>query len=150
MPYCYEYPRPMVTADIMVFYPSAEEPEKLLLIQRKNPPFAGRWAFPGGYLEPDESLEACAARELEEETGLTKLALQQFKTVSTPGRDPRGHTITTVFTANANEDTLLEACAADDAAALRWFAIDEIPLLAFDHSEILQDFLDNGPCIRSL
>jgi len=138
----------MVTADIMVFYPSTGQPEKLLLIQRKNPPFAGRWAFPGGYLEPDESLEACAARELEEETGLTKLALQQFKTVSTPRRDPRGHTITTVFTANASDDTLMEAHAADDAAALRWFLIDEIPPLAFDHSEILQDFFDKGPCIR--
>ena len=142
MPYCYDYPRPMVTADIMVFSPSLREPAEILLIQRKHPPFEGMWAFPGGYLDENESLEDCAMRELREETGLRLPLKGQFRTVSTPGRDPRGHTITTVFVAEASQEALKKARAGDDAAALCRFPLHALPPLAFDHGEILKAYLE--------
>ncbi len=142
MPYCYDYPRPMVTADIMVFSPSLREPVEILLIQRKHPPFEGMWAFPGGYNDENESLEATAQRELFEETGLRLPLKGQFRTVSTPGRDPRGHTITTVFVAETPPELLRQAKAGDDAAALRAFPLHALPPLAFDHGEILKAYLE--------
>ncbi len=141
MAYCYEYPRPMLTADMMIFYPGIIEPSQILLIQRKHDPFAGMWALPGGFNEMDETLEETARRELLEETGLEIANMRQFKTVSTPGRDPRGRTVTTVFVGIAGTEDLHRAIAGDDAGALRFFELTDLPPLAFDHAEILSDFL---------
>jgi len=136
MPYTYEYPRPAVTADCVVFGVDAEG-LKVLLIQRDREPFAGRWALPGGFLEPDESPEEAARRELEEETGLVPAYLVQFHTFGKPGRDPRGHVVTVAHYA------LVKGCggrvgAGSDARAAAWFRLREQPPLAFDHEEILE------------
>ena len=131
----YPYPRPMVTTDVVVLRKNRDTPE-ILLIQRGKDPFAGSWAFPGGFVNENEDLEAAARRELQEETGLSGLTLFQFQAVGTPGRDPRGHTISVVFVATCPmENSDVEA--ADDAAAATWFPLDDLPELAFDHSEIL-------------
>jgi 8-oxo-dGTP diphosphatase len=108
------------------------------LIQRKGEPFQGKWAIPGGYMEIDEALECTATREIEEETGLQALNLTQFHTFSALGRDPRGRTITAAYITFLSAIPLAEIKAADDAADARWFAIDALPSLAFDHQEILQ------------
>jgi 8-oxo-dGTP diphosphatase len=136
--YCYPFPRPAVTADVACF---AEEGGRsyLLLIQRNHEPFAGRWALPGGFVDEDESLEAAALRELEEETGLTGVALEQFGAYGDPGRDPRGHTVTIAYLARLPRR--LRAAAADDAASADWFPVDELPPLAFDHDRVIADAL---------
>ena len=131
----YPYPRPMVTTDVVVLRKNLGTPE-ILLIQRANDPFAGSWAFPGGFVDENEDLEAAAHRELEEETGLADLTMFQFQAVGTPGRDPRGHTISVIFVATCPiEDS--EVTAADDAVQAAWFPLDNLPDLAFDHSDIL-------------
>ncbi len=135
MSYTYEYPRPAVTVDIMVF--DREEPQNLLLIQRKNPPFQGLWAFPGGFVDPDETLEMAAKRELEEETGISINHLEQFKTFSEPDRDPRGRTISTIFFAAIEKKATVTA--GDDAAKASWFKINELPQLGFDHQKIIME-----------
>jgi len=135
MGYTYEYPRPALTVDIIVFRRKDKIPE-VLLIKRKNPPFAGQWAFPGGFVNIDEGLEDAALRELQEETGLLLPGLIQLHTVGTPGRDPRGHTVSVIFTAFVNYQ-VSEVKGADDAENASWFAIDLIPGLAFDHNAIL-------------
>ncbi|MCK5701110.1 MAG: NUDIX hydrolase, partial [Cyclobacteriaceae bacterium] len=94
--YTYNYPKPSVTTDCILIRKSGREKE-ILLIKRKYDPFLGKWALPGGFVEIDEDLEAGANRELEEETGLKNIALTQFKTYGTPGRDPRGRTISVVY-----------------------------------------------------
>lgn len=132
--YCYEYPRPAVAVDIVLLYRSGDAVE-VLLIKRAREPFKGRWAFPGGYVEEDESLEDAAARELLEETGLSGIHLEQIGAFGDPGRDPRGHTISIVFSAVL--DDCLEAKAADDAADAAWHSALAPPKLAFDHSKIL-------------
>ena len=100
----------------------------------------GTWALPGGFVEIDEDLHAGALRELEEETGLKSIALAQFKTYGTPGRDPRGRTISVVYYGLlTNESQKIEA--GDDAAEASWFELNELPELAFDHEEILKDFI---------
>lgn len=133
--YTYRHPRPMVTTDVVVFRSNDGVPE-VLLIQRANEPFAGRWAFPGGFVDENEDLEAAAHRELAEETGLEGLTLFQFQAVGTPGRDPRGHTISIVFAATCPKAQSAVA-GADDAAAAAWFSLDSLPELAFDHADIL-------------
>jgi len=135
--YSYEHPRPMVTTDIVVLRQGDGGPE-ILLIQRGNEPFQGRWALPGGFVDEHEDLEDAARRELQEETGLSGLKLNQLCTVGTPGRDPRGHTISVVYVAAcpANAST---AIAGDDADDARWFLLDELPELAFDHEAILKN-----------
>ena len=130
------YPRPYVTADLVVF--TEGEPE-VLLVRRKGHPYIGRWAFPGGFTEEGETLEQSAARELKEETGIDCQFLSQFKAFGDPGRDPRGRTITIVFYAYVDEDT--EAVADDDAADVDWFDFNSLPALAFDHARILEEFL---------
>ncbi len=132
--YVYEWPRPMVTADAVVFVFFDGKP-KLLLIQRKHEPFKDRWALPGGFIEMDEDLPDSAARELTEETGLTGVPLEQLHTFGKPGRDPRGRTITVAYfgVAEKNWDQIK---AADDAANVDWFDIDHLPPMAFDHNEI--------------
>ena len=92
--YTYEYPRPAVTVDIVIA--TREESPRVLLIRRKNEPFAGCWALPGGFVEMDETLESAARRELHEETGVKTKALVQLGTFGDPGRDPRGRTISVV------------------------------------------------------
>ena len=94
--YCYDHPRPALTVDIVLFHRSGVDIE-VLLIKRAREPFKGRWAFPGGFVDKDESLEAAAARELREETGLHGIKLEQLAAFGDPGRDPRGHTVSVVF-----------------------------------------------------
>jgi 8-oxo-dGTP diphosphatase len=135
--YTYEWPRPMVTADAVVFR-LAEEKFWLLLIRRGNEPYKGDWAIPGGFVELDEELEDAAARELEEEAGLRGIRLEQMRTFGAVGRDPRGRQITVVYMGIAEEgrDGLR---AGDDAAEAKWFEIDDLPEnMAFDHSDVAQ------------
>jgi 8-oxo-dGTP diphosphatase len=133
--YVYEWPRPMVTVDAAVFCFSRGK-ARLLLVERKKDPYQGQWAVPGGFIEMDEELEEAVARELEEETGLTEIPLEQLRTFGTVGRDPRGRQITVVFTGIAPAGrTALQA--GDDAADARWFPIDALPVnLAFDHDRV--------------
>ena len=132
--YVYEYPRPMVTVDAAVFA-LVEGKASLLLVQRRHEPFQGSWALPGGFVEIDEDLPDAAARELAEETGLKDVPLEQLRTFGRPGRDPRGRTITVVYFGIARQDQQ-QVKAADDAAQAQWFAIDNLPQMAFDHNEI--------------
>lgn len=134
--YCYEYPRPAVTADIVVFG-YAGGTLRVLLVKRKNEPYRGCWAFPGGFMNMDEDAETCARRELQEETGLQGIALEQLYTFSAVGRDPRGRTVSVAYLAVADR-TSHTVQGADDAADARWFALSDLPELAFDHREILE------------
>lgn len=139
--YTYQYPRPSVTADCVVF--GYKEGELFaLLIQRANEPFKGKWALPGGFVDDNESAENAAYRELKEETGIDNIpAFEQFHTFSTPGRDPRGHTISIAFLAFVNKDAY-NPYGSDDASNAGWFRVNAIPPLAFDHEEILSKALD--------
>lgn len=135
MSYTYKYPRPSVTADCIVITREAEP--KVLLIQRGGEPFKGCWAFPGGFMEMDETTEQCAIRELEEETGLKIHEVRQIGAYSKVDRDPRGRTITVAYLALV--DAPLPVKGLDDAAKARWFPLSALPTLAFDHADILQD-----------
>ena len=135
MEYTYKYPRPAVTADCIVM--TNESLPKVLLIQRGFDPFKGCWAFPGGFMEMNETTEQCAIRELEEETGLKLDNLKQIGAYSKVDRDPRGRTITVAYLAIV--DTPLEVKGLDDAAKAQWFPIDALPPLAFDHEDIMRD-----------
>jgi 8-oxo-dGTP diphosphatase len=132
--YVYDWPRPMVTADAVVFA-FLDGNARLLLIQRKQEPYKDHWALPGGFVEMDEDLHDAAARELAEETGLKHVSLEQLHTFGKPGRDPRGRVITVAYFGIA-AGGLEEVRAADDAAEVRWFDIDRLPRMAFDHDEI--------------
>jgi 8-oxo-dGTP diphosphatase len=133
--YVYEWPRPMVTVDAVVFG-FFENKANILLINRKNEPFRGKWALPGGFVDINEELEDAVARELAEETGLVNVPLKQMHTFGKCGRDPRGRQITIVFTGIAIEG-LNKIKAGDDAADVRWFDIEKLPKdLAFDHKKI--------------
>ena len=131
--YTYEYPRPMLTADCVVVRHRAE----VLLVKRGNEPYKGCWALPGGFMEMDETIEYCAVRELQEETGIcvTEDKIRLIGIYSAPGRDPRGRTVTAAY--RIDVDTSTEATAGDDAAEVRWWPMNELPPLAFDHSEII-------------
>jgi 8-oxo-dGTP diphosphatase len=134
MSYTYQYPRPAITVDCLIF---RKEPElELLLIQRKFPPFENNWALPGGFVEMEEDLIEAAKRELNEETGLDGIDLYQLQTFGKPGRDPRGRTISVVFWGKSTNKK--SAVAGDDAKKARWFTISKLPKLAFDHEEILK------------
>ena len=141
MGYTYDYPRPMVTVDMIVarIHNSLAE---ILLIERGNTPFKGMWALPGGFVDMDEDLQDAAHRELKEETSLVVDELSQFKTFAKPGRDPRGRTVSVVFHGKVDYQ-----CSAvkngDDAADARWFDVNQLPELAFDHALIVKDFLDH-------
>lgn len=136
MAFNYDFPRPAITADCVVFGLD-EEDLKVLLIQRANDPFKGRWALPGGFAAVGESLEETARRELGEETGLTNIFLEQLYTFSDPKRDPREHVITVAYYALVNlSDHHVHA--STDAKNAAWFCIDDVPPLAFDHDAILK------------
>lgn len=138
--YCYKYPRASVTADSLVFtYVENEKKLKLLLIQRKNDPFAGKWALPGGFMDMDETVEQCAKRELQEETSLVLDSLKLFTVASKIGRDPRGRCVTSVFWTIIPYTNKINA--QDDAANIAWFDVSDLPELAFDHSEIVKKAL---------
>ncbi len=137
--YCYDFPKPSVTTDCIVIRKS-DAPE-ILLIKRKHDPYEGLWALPGGFVEIDEDLEPGAIRELEEETGITGITLTQFKTYGKPGRDPRGRTISIVYYTLVSQH--INTQAGDDASETKWFSIDELPNLAFDHDEILSEFFSS-------
>lgn len=133
-PYCYEYPRPAVTVDVVIV--TREKPRRVLLICRKHEPFAGKWALPGGFVDMDEALEAAARRELLEETGVKAARLEQLHTFGDPDRDPRGRVISVAYLALVDASRLSPK-AADDAAEVGWFALARPPALAFDHAAIL-------------
>ena len=133
--YTYDYPRPAVTADCVVM--TRDDDPKVLLIERGNEPFKGCWAFPGGFMNMDETTEQCAVRELEEETGLKLTDIHQIGAYSKVDRDPRGRTITVAYLAFV--DKPLPVKGQDDAAKAQWFSIKELPGLAFDHEEIMKD-----------
>ena len=135
MSYIYEYPRPAVTADCVVI--TKEKEPKVLLIQRGHEPFKGCWAFPGGFMNMDETTEQCAVRELEEETGLKVSDIQQIGAYSKVDRDPRGRTVTVAYLAVIEKPEAVKGL--DDAAKAQWFSISALPKLAFDHEEIMKD-----------
>ena len=135
MSYTYEYPRPAVTADCVVI--TRDDEPKVLLIQRGNEPFKGQWAFPGGFMNMDETTEQCAIRELEEETGLKVSKIKQIGAYSKVDRDPRGRTVTVAYLAIIDKIKIVKGL--DDAAKAQWFPISSLPKLAFDHEEIMRD-----------
>ena len=124
-----------MTADCVVMTREAEP--KVLLIQRGDQPFKGCWAFPGGFLNMDETTEQCAIRELEEETGLKVSEGHQIGAYSKVDRDPRGRTVTVAYLAIV--DTPMEVKGQDDAAKAEWWPLSALPKLAFDHEEIMHD-----------
>ena len=140
MPYTYEYPRPALTVDCVVFG-LAEDELEVLLIRRGLEPFAGRWALPGGFVHLDETLEEAARRELEEETGLSKVFLEQLFSFGALDRDPRERVVTVAYYALVKlSDHKVRA--ATDAADAAWFAISDLPDLAFDHAHIFEVALE--------
>ena len=130
----YNYARPALTVDVAIV--TREARPRVLLIQRKKDPFAGSWALPGGFVEENERLADAARRELVEETGVTAAELEQLYTAGDPGRDPRGWTVSVAYLAQVEPDAV-RPVAADDASAVGWFALDELPPLAFDHAMLL-------------
>ena len=137
MEYTYKYPRPAVTADCVVM--TTEATPHVLLIERGCDPFKGCWAFPGGFMNMDETAEQCAIRELEEETGLKVSSIHQIGAYSKVDRDPRGRTITVAYLATIEAPAKVRG--QDDAAKAEWFPIDALPPLAFDHDDIMKDAL---------
>lgn len=135
MPYTYDYARPALTVDCVVFGLDDED-LKVLLIERENEPFAGRWALPGGFVDVGETPEQAARRELEEETGVRNVFLEQFHTFGDPDRDPREHVVSVAHYALVNvADTRVRS--GDDARNAGWFPVRKPPPLAFDHDKIL-------------
>lgn len=133
--HCYTYPRGALTVDCVVLARTASRLQ-LLLIRRGEPPFLGAWALPGGFVHVDETTDTAAARELEEETGLTCAGLIQFQAFSEVERDPRERVVSIAHYAvlDGNAPAVQAASDADDAA---WFALEELPPLAFDHNKII-------------
>jgi 8-oxo-dGTP diphosphatase len=140
--YCYDWPRPGVTVDLALFTVAGALTElrlQVVLIERRDPPFQGRWALPGGFVRQDEDLHDAAVRELREETGIEGATVEQVEAVGTPGRDTRGHVITVVYAGLTPADRhQLKPCG--DARAARWFDVagpGPRPRLAFDHEDLL-------------
>jgi len=133
--YTYDYPRPAVTTDCVVFGKDGNE-TKVLLIERGNEPYKGCWAFPGGFLNMDENAEQGALRELKEETGLDLKNIKQIGAFSDVNRDPRSRVITIAYYAVTE---ITDVCGGDDAAKAQWFSLNKIPPLAFDHEQILRE-----------
>jgi 8-oxo-dGTP diphosphatase len=130
-----DWPRPALTVDVALI---AREPApSILLIERGREPFAGRWALPGGFVNEGEQVRTAALRELAEETGIDAPDLELLGVYDTPGRDPRGWTVSVTFLGRL--DRRGDALAADDASDARWFELGELPELAFDHATIVAD-----------
>lgn len=136
MTYTYDYPRALVTVDAIIIDSATKS--KILLIKRGNEPYKKFWALPGGFIEMNETLEESVNRETEEETSLTGIEFTQFRAYGNPGRDPRDRNIVVVFDGFCNNPE--NAKAGDDAKELAWFDINNLPELAFDHEQILEDF----------
>jgi 8-oxo-dGTP diphosphatase len=136
MSYSYEYPRAALTVDIVVFALD-EEDLQVMLIQRDLKPFEGQWALPGGFVRVDESLEEAARRELEEETGLCSIYLEQLYTFGDVARDPRERVVTVAYYALVNLEGH-HVRASSDARNAAWFSVSDLPELAFDHVMILK------------
>jgi 8-oxo-dGTP diphosphatase len=136
MPYSYEYPRGALTVDCVVFGLDDDE-LKVMLIQRGLPPFEGKWALPGGFVHVDESLDEAARRELEEETGLRDVFLEQLYTFGAVSRDQRERVVSVAYYAlvKMSDHRVL---AATDARAAAWFSVHDVPSLAFDHADVLK------------
>lgn len=135
--FTYPYPRPTVTVDAIVFRKGKTTPE-VLLIRRGHSPFEGMWAAPGGFLDMDETPEAAVVRELQEETGISGVALFQVHTYGALNRDPRHRTISIAY-AGMLSDAGAQAKAGDDAAVAEWHPVGQLPPLAFDHDKIVED-----------
>lgn len=132
MDFNYKYPRMLVTVDIIVFLNN-----KVLLIQRKNDPFKGAYALPGGFVEMNEPLKDAATRELYEETGLQNINLTQLAAFDKVDRDPRDRNISIAYYGfTTSENSSIKG--GDDAENAQWFNINSLPPLAFDHQEIIQ------------
>ncbi len=139
MSYTYKHPMPAVTTDAVIFNMKAEDKLTILLIQRKNEPFKDQWALPGGFVETDETLEQCVAREIEEETGLKDIKFYQLEAFSDPDRDPRHRTITMAFWGFSKNDAVIKP--GSDAVNAKWFNLTKLPGLAFDHEKIIKKAL---------
>lgn len=133
--YKYKYPHPAVTTDIVIFT-MRDERLQLLLIKRREAPYRGKWALPGGFLQIKETLDECAVRELEEETGVSNVYLEQLYTFGEVKRDPRERVISVAYYALIPSDKL-DIRPSTDADAVGWFSMNELPKLAFDHNEIV-------------
>lgn len=142
MSYTYEYPRPAVTTDAVVFKLTEEENLHILLIQRKNEPFKGQWALPGGFVDMEETLEQCAARELEEETGIKSIKLYPLGAFSEPDRDPRHRTISFAYWGFCKKNPKIMP--KSDAMNVGWFDLNHLPGLAFDHEKIIKKALERA------
>lgn len=134
MAYTYDYPHAAITADCCVFGFDGNQLQ-ILLIQRREEPHKGQWAFPGGFLRMDETLEECARRELVSETKLKPQYLEQFRVFSQVDRDPRERVVTVAFLALVPKSNVQGG---EDAARAQWFDIDKTPYLAFDHQLIFE------------
>lgn len=133
--YTYRYPHPAVTADCIVLSYQDGKPN-VLLVQRRHEPYRGQWAFPGGFMNMDETADEAARRELQEETGLTVTRVQQVGAFTRVDRDPRERVITIAYCTTVNG--LPAVSGGDDAERAQWFALDALPPLAFDHADILR------------
>jgi 8-oxo-dGTP diphosphatase len=134
--YFYDYPRPAMTVDAIIFQ-YRQGSVNILLVKRSDAPFKDCWALPGGFVNENETVEHAVIRELAEETGLERVNLCQFYTASATGRDPRGWTVSVVFTAFVPPENMIVR-AGDDAKEVMWHSIQRLPGLAFDHAEIIQ------------
>ena len=143
--YCYRYPHPAVTTDCVVFgYDGLHL--NVLLIERGGEPYKGCWAFPGGFLNINEDAPDGARRELQEETGLHVTNIQQLGAFATPDRDPRERVISIAYFTLAR---VQEVLGGDDARVARWFRIDQLPPLAFDHQQMFEQALQRlSDCLK--
>lgn len=133
--FTYDDPRPALTVDVVLI--SRDKQSRVLLIKRAKNPFEGRWAIPGGFVEEGETLAEAARRELKEETGLVVGELEQLYTAGDPGRDPRGWTVSVAYLVRVDAKSA-KPKAGDDAKRVKWFPLDDLPPLAFDHAKILE------------
>src|SRR6185295_3748417 len=147
-PHCYEYPHPSVTVDCLIFALGGND-LRILLVRRKGQPYRGCWALPGGFVEIDEGVDAAALRELQEETGVEDLFLEQLHTFGEPKRDPRERVISVAYYSLIRQkEHKLQA--GSDASDTQWFPVRRLPKLAFDHDVIIAMALERLQCrVRS-